>query len=54
MKLLNVFGCVLASFTAVQALDIPLPDALKMVYGLPECAVSWLPDAHPEEIFPNG
>jgi hypothetical protein len=40
MKLPNLLGFALVAFTAVQALDIPLPDALKLVYGLPECSVS--------------
>lgn len=40
MKFLGFLGCALATFTAVQALDIPLPEALQMVYGLPECSVS--------------
>lgn len=40
MKFLGFLGCALATFTAVQASDIPLPEALQMVYGLPECSVS--------------
>lgn len=40
MKFLGFLGCALATSTAVQALDIPLPEALQMVYGLPECSVS--------------
>lgn len=43
MRLLSLLGSALAASTAVQALDIPLPDALKLVYGLPECSVSLFP-----------
>lgn len=54
MKFPTLLGCALATVTAVHALDIPLPEALQMVYGLPECSVSLLLYTHSEYMSTGG
>jgi hypothetical protein len=43
LELLDFLGLALATLTPVKALDMPLSEALKLVYGLPECSVSLIP-----------